>query len=308
MLEEVKEAVQKNEVLAVAQKLDQSFQTFHSNAAVKDTEMSNKLDNVAEMLGNMNDVIQKNNAVAIAGTEEFSSFMKPMVRAAVKSAMETYFQTTASFSHRQQELANSHKSMSIEELEKFRGKQKSVHQVRSRYVERRQTHYHLWFRKLLVETVRCDLSYNKSKYGRNSTISESYWHASILIMPAPWVLRKGSLVAFEYITRENRKTSFQINIEPIRIIADDAPVCRACMMDDFKAVRQLIEGSQASRHDRLKNGDTLLDLTLRETFYEIQKRAFCKTKSRRITGVENLVDFFISIGIDPWERSILLRT
>ena len=69
-LEEVKK-LQKDEKLATAHELNQSFQTLHFNAAANITEILKKLEQFSDVLGNFNDAVQRNNPIIIAGIEEF---------------------------------------------------------------------------------------------------------------------------------------------------------------------------------------------------------------------------------------------
>ena len=258
MLKEVKDGVQKNDVLAVA----------HT------TEISNKLEGVSRTL------------------EELPSFLRPMVQAAVNSAMETHIQNMESPSSCQREKNDSYNTMDVEESGKLGSKRKSVEcSVQTHYHSRTRKKYHFWFGKICIDTSKRDVSYESSDHEWSSRRREFHWRATTLIMPAPWILRKGTLVALEYITRETRKTSFQINIEPIRIIPGDSLVFRACREVDFNAVRKLIEGGQASRHDRDDIGWTLLDQTLWGISWESRK----PTRAR---DTENLVDYLLDIGMD----------
>ncbi|MCJ1270791.1 hypothetical protein MMC22_010688 [Lobaria immixta] len=295
VLQEVKDAVQKDEVLAVSHELNQSFQIFHSTAATKITEMSNKVEHFSKMLGNLNDAVQRNKAIPVAGIEEFPSFMKHMVQAAVNNAIETHFHDTEGLPHCQQESCDICNIVSVEPSEQLRGEWKSVKRsIRSRHYSRTTKVYHFWFGKVRIETFMHDLANAKFDYTRSSSIYESHWHARMLVLPAPWILRKGSLVTLEYIIRENKKTSFQVNIEPIRIIAEDSPIFTACYKGDLKTVRQLMEGGQASRHDRDKNGWTLLHRAFNGLF----------SGSRipyRARDIEHLIGYLISVGMDPWE-------
>lgn len=188
--------------------------------------------------------------------------------------------------------------MNAEESGKLGGKRKSVEcSIQRRHYSSKTKTYHFRFGKIGIKTFKCDLSNGSSHNEWSSNTWESLWHAKILVLPAPWMLRKGTLVALEYITREARRTSFQINIEPIRVISGDSPVLRACSEGDFIAVRQLIGGGQASRHDRDEFGYTLLDATLNGISFESRK----PTRAR---DAEDLLDFLIGIGINPSEETL----
>lgn len=305
MLEKVRDAVQKDDALALAHELKHSFQKFDSNAAVNTTELSNKLECVSRTLGYVNDAVQGTRAITIAGIEEFPSFMKPIVQAAVNNAVETQFQNMKIVPHFQQGSEDTRNTMSIKEFEGLKGKLKYVKRlIQSRHYSTMEKSYHFWFGKVRVETWERALSYENSNFGPSSSIHESFWHARILVLPAPWILNKGSLVTLEYITRENRKTSFHINTEPIRIIPKESPVFEACFKGDVKAVRQMIEGGQASRHDRDEYGWTLLDVTLISIGFNSGEPAFNSSMPFRARDRENLFDYLISIGVDPWEYTI----
>lgn len=298
MLKEVKDAVQKDEVLAVSHQLNQSFQTLHSTAATNITEMSNKVTHFSKMLENLNDALQSNKAISIAGIEEFPSFMKHMVQAAVNNAIETHLHDMEGLPHCQQEANNIWNIVSVKPSEKLKRERKSVKRsIRSRHYSRTTKVYHFWFGKVRIETFMRGLSEAKFDYTRSSSICESHRHARILVLPAPWILRKGSLVTLDHIIRENKKTSFQVNIEPIRIIAEDSPIFTACYKGDLKVVRQLMEGGQASRHDRDKNGCSLLHGAFNGLFsgYGVPYRA---------RDIEHLIAYLISVGMDPWEDAV----
>lgn len=291
----MKDAVQKDEVLAVSHELNQSFQTFHSTAVTKITEMSNKVEHFSKMLENLNDAVQRNKAVPVAGIEEFPSFMKHMVQAAVNNAIETHLHDMEGLPHCQQESNDICNIVSVEPSEKLKGERKSVKRsIRSRHYSRTTKVYHFWFGKVRLETFMRDLYDAKFDYTRSSSIYQSHWHARILVLPAPWLLRKGSLVTLEYIIRENKKTSFQVNIEPIRIIAEDSPIFTACYKGDLKTVRHLMEGGQASRYDRDKNGWTLLH----GAFDGLLCSFGIPYKAR---DIGHLIDYLVSVGMDPWE-------
>ena len=305
MLEKVRDAVQKDDALALAHELEDSFQKFDSNAAVNATELSNKLECVSRTLEYVNDAVQGTRAITIAGIEGFPSYMKPIVQAAVNSAVETQFQNMKILPHFQQGSEDTRNTMSIKDFEGSKGKLKCVKRwSRSRHYSAMIKSYHFWFGKLRVETWKHALSTENSNFGPTSSIHESFWNARILILPAPWILKKGSLVTLEYTTRENRKTSFHINIEPIRIIPEESPVFQACLKGDVKAVSLMIEGGQASRHDRAECGWTLLDVTLISIGFKSNEPAFNSSMSFRARDRENLFDYLISIGVDPWEYTI----
>lgn len=295
MLQEVEDAVQKDEVLAVSHQLNQSFQTLHSTAATNITEISNKVTHFSKMLENLNDAVQSNKAIPIAGIEEFPSFMKHMVQAAVNNAIETHLHDMEGLPHYQQEANN---IWSVKPSEKLKGERKSVKRsIRSRHYSRTAKVYHFWFGKVRIETFMRGLSEAKFDYTRSSSICESHRHARLLVLPAPWILRKGSLVTLDHIIRENKKTSFQVNIEPIRIIAEDSPIFTACYKGDLKVVRQLMEGGQASRHDRDKNGRSLLHGAFNGLFSEYRV-------PYRARDIEHLIVYLISVGMDPWEDAV----
>lgn len=302
MLKEVKDGVQKSEVLAVAHNLNRSFETLHSNAAANTTETLNRLEHVSKMREHLNDAVQRSKAITMTGTEEFPLFLESIVQAAVNNAIETHLQDTESLPNCQQQSNDIYNSMSIRDSERLGGKRKNVNcSIQRRHCTRKTKSYHFWFGKIRIKTLKRDLSYESSNHEWSSNTCESLWHAKILVLPAPWVLRKGTLVALEYVTRENRKTSFQINIEPVRMITEDSPVFRACYEGDLNAVHQLIEGGQASRHDRDQHRWTLLDETLRGIFFETRK----PTRAR---DTENLIQYLISIGMDISEDSIFSFT
>lgn len=134
MLKDVKDGVQKKEVLAVAHNLNQSFQTLHSNAVANTTEMSNNLEGISKTL------------------EEFPSFVRPVVQAAVNSAMETHIQNMESLSSCQQEPDDSCNTMNVEESGKLRGKRKSVEcSIQTHRHSRMTKYYHFWFGKIGVK-------------------------------------------------------------------------------------------------------------------------------------------------------------
>ena len=220
-----------------------------------------------------------------------------MVQTAVSRAMETYIQNMKSLSSCQRESNDIYNTMNAEEPGKLRGKRKSVECSihRHHYYSKTKT-YHFWFGEIRMKTFKCDLSNESSHHEQTSNTCESLWHTKILVLPAPWILRKGTLVALGYITRETRKTSLQTNIEPIRVISEDSPVFRACFKGDFIVVRQLIEGGQASRHDRDEVGWTLLERTLHGISFESRE-------PNRTRDAEDLLDFLISIGINPSQES-----
>lgn len=176
-------------------------------------------------------------------------------------------------------------TMSIEKSERLEGKREPVKcPIRSRHYCGMTKYYHFWFGKVRIETLKrntCD-----ENFKRSSSIHESLWHARILLsLTCTLDIRKRSLVTLEYIIRENRKTSVQVNTEPIKIIVGNSPVLRACYKPDFKAVCQLIEGSQVSCQQRPKRVDLFREFRM----------------PYRARDTEHHVDYLTSLGMNPWE-------
>lgn len=240
--------LQKDEDLATAHELNQSFQTLHFNAAANITEISKKLEQFFDVLENFNDAEQRYNPITIAGIEEFPSFTKPMVQAAVNSATEWHFQNLENSPALYQQRSNdTHSIVNIDESEKLEGGRKSAKRPIPRFHRSRMTKtYRFWFGKVRIEKSNRGLYIETFNDSQIFSIYKALWHARLLVMPEPWISSTASL---EYITRENRRTSFQINIEPIGIIPVGSSVFRDCYKGDLKAFHQLIEDGQASRYD-----------------------------------------------------------
>lgn len=104
--------------------LNQTIQALRLNQATDSAAISNKpikLENVPEMLEKVNDAVQGTRAITIADIEGFPSFMKPIVQAAVNSAVETQFQNMKILSHFQQGSEHTRNTMSIKEIENLKG-------------------------------------------------------------------------------------------------------------------------------------------------------------------------------------------
>lgn len=157
------------------------METHHSNAVANTTEISNKLEYISEKLANVNDAVHINRAITIAGIEEFPAFMKPMVQAAVDSAIEKHLRNIESPPH--QESNAIHSTMSVKESERLEDKQKSIKRsIQSHSFSRMIKTYHFWFGKAQIETVKKDISFKSSNRGQNSSICESLWQARILVL------------------------------------------------------------------------------------------------------------------------------
>ena len=168
------------------------------------------------------------------------------MQAAVNSAIEWHFQNLEHSPALYQQGSNdTHSLVNIDESEKLEGGRKSAKRPIPRFHRSRMTKTcRFWFGKVRIEKSNRGL-YNETFNDIQSfSIYKALWHARLLVLPELWISSTASLAALEDITRENRKTSFQINIEPIGIMSEDSSVFRACYKGDLKAFRQLIEDGQ----------------------------------------------------------------
>ena len=84
----------------------------------------------------------------------------------------------------------------------------------------------------------------------------------ITFIPSAWLLRWIPPSKLKWMDQEIKNPSFQINIEPLRIIPRESAVINACVHGNLPIVRQLVYDQEASIYDRSDSGDTLLDVAL----------------------------------------------
>ncbi|KAI9730876.1 MAG: hypothetical protein M1834_005594 [Cirrosporium novae-zelandiae] len=116
--------------------------------------------------------------------------------------------------------------------------------------------YSAWFGRITYRTTTAT-SFEEDLITHEKTNFRCYKEIFISLAPAPWVMSWISLSKLSWLAYTVHNPSFNLFVEPVRIVPNSAPIWDACLRGDLACVRQLLNSGQASIYDRTANGENL---------------------------------------------------